>query len=198
MADIDGLVASAVAAFSTLARRGSSLTTGVAVVAAVVVGLAYLVGLAALGGGSRTVWAVVGGAGLLMAVGAPLLATFRLRLIPRRSARLVSELHTLLGRNEDAKRVIIDTVEAEPDAAASVSSRGGFAAGGIGGTRTPAVMMQFQRFSSLSDFATSDDTRNIANVARTIGSLPALVFTGIALTGVGAFLGFIFLLIWIF
>lgn len=198
MSEIDELVARAVAAVSTLARRGSSLTTGVAVVAAVVVGLAYLVGLAALDGGMRTVWAVVGGIGLLIAVGAPLLATFRLRSIPHKANHLVAELHTLVDRNNDAKRVVIDTVEAEPDAAASVSTRGGFGAGGIGGSRTPAVIVQFQRFSSLRNFATSDDVKNIASVSRTIGTLPVLVATGIALTGIGAFVGFVFMLIWIF
>ena len=163
MSDIDELVASAVAAVSTLARRGSSLTTGIAMVAAVVVGLAYVVGLAALGGTSRTVWAVVGGVGLVIAVGAPLLATFHLRSIPRKADRMVAELHTLLGRDDDARRVVIDTVEAEPDAAASVSTRGRFSAGGIAGTRTPAVMAQFQRLSRLGSFATSDDVRNIAS-----------------------------------
>ena len=44
----------------------------------------------------------------------------------------------------------------------------------------------------------SDDVKNLASVAQTVGSLPALVSAGILLTGLGGFLGFIFTLIWIF
>jgi len=135
---------------------------------------------------------------LLFAISAPLLATFRLRSIPRKAPRLTSELRTLINRDSDAKRVVIDTVEAEPASAESMNMRGGFAVGGFGGTRTPAVVMQFQRFSSLRSFANSDDMKNIASVAQAVGSLPGLVAGGLALTGIGAVLGFIFTLIWIF
>jgi hypothetical protein len=207
MSDIDALVDRAVAAVSTIARRGSTLTTGVAIVAALVFGAAYLVGLGAFGGTTRTVWAVVGGALLLVAVGAPLVASFRLRSIPKKANSLVGELRALIDRDESARRVIIDTVlsedgSAEPSAADSMDARrfaaGGFAAGGFGSARTPQVVMQFQRFSQLRSFATSDDVKNLAGVAQTVGSLPGLVSAGILLTGLGAFLGFIFTLIWIF
>jgi hypothetical protein len=207
MSDIDALVDRAVAAVSTIARRGSTLTTGVAIVAALVFGAAYLVGLGAFGGTTRTVWAVVGGALLLVAVGAPLVASFRLRSIPKKANSLVGELRALIDRDESARRVIIDTVlsedgSAEPSAADSMDARrfaaGGFAAGGFGSARTPQVVMQFQRFSQLRSFATSDDVKNLAGVAQTVGSLPGLVSAGILLTGLGAILGFIFTLIWIF
>lgn len=184
MSDVDALVDRAVSAVSTIARRGSTLTTGVALVAGVVLGATYLVGLAAFGGGMRTAWAIIGAVLLLVAVGAPLVASFRLRAIPQKANSLVGELRTLLGRDESARRVVIDTVESEP------STRGP--------QRKPAVIMEFQRFSKLSSFARSDDVRNLASVARTIGTLPVLVSAGILLTGVGAFLGFIFFLIWIF
>jgi hypothetical protein len=197
MSDIDALVDRAVSAVSTIARRGSTLTTGVAIVAALVFGAAYLVGLGAFGGSTRTAWAVIGGALLLVAVGAPLVASFRLRSIPKKANSLVGELRALINRNESARRVIIDTVEAEPSAAGSMDARG-FAAGGFGSARTPQVVVQFQRFSQLRSFATSDDLKNLASVAQTVGSLPALVSAGILLTGLGAFLGFIFTLIWIF
>ena len=198
MSDIDALVDRAVSVVSTIARRGSTLTTGVAIMAALVFGAAYVVGLAAFGGGTRTAWAIIGGVMLLVAVGAPLLATFRLRSIPHKANHLVGELRTLLNRDESARRVVIDTVEAEPGAAQSINTRGAFGAGGIGGTRSPEVVIQFQRLSQLRTFARSDDVRNIAHVARTIGSLPVLVSAGILLTGLGAFLGFVFFLIWIF
>ena len=209
MSDIDELVDKAVAVVSTLARRGSSLTTGVAVLAGLVFGAAYLVGLAAFGGTTRTVWAIVGGIGLLFAVGAPLLATFRLRAIPRKASSLAGELRTLVNRDSEARRVVIDTVEGQPESAQWTDVRGGISVGGLGssgfgsgrfggGSRTPPVVLQFQRFSSLRSLATSADVKNIASVAQTGGSLPGLVAGGIALTGIGAVLGFIFTLIWIF
>lgn len=198
MADVDALVDHAVAAVSALARRASSLTTGTAVAAAVIVGSAYLVGLAAFDGSARAGWAVVGGISLLFAVGAPLLATYRLRAIPRHKNDLVAELRTLLHRDDEAKRVVIETVEADPQDATLIYSRGGFAPGGTGGTRTPAAMAQFQRITSLGSFATADDLTHIATVGRTVRSLPRLVATGIVLTATGALLGFIFTLILIF
>lgn len=198
MADIDALVDRAVAAVSALARRASSLTTGVALVAAVVVGSAYLAGLAAFDGSSRTGWAVVGGITLLSAVGAPLLGTLRLRAIPRHANSLVAELRTLVHRDDEAKRVVVETVEAEPEDATLSYSRGRFAPGGIGATSTPASMAQFQRITSLRSFATADDLKHIAGVGRTVRSLPRLVATGIVLTATSALLGFIFTLILIF
>lgn len=208
MSEIDALVDRAVSAMSTIARRGSTLTTGVALVAAVVFGTTYLVGLAAFGGSTRTTWAVIGGVLLAIAVGAPLVASFRLRSIPKKASSLVGELKTLIDRDESARRVVIDTVlaedgSAEPSPADSTNvsggfATGGFASGGFGSSRTPQVVMQFQRFSQLRSFALSDDVKNLASVAQTVGSLPALVAAGILLTGLGAFLGFIFTLIWIF
>lgn len=198
MSEIDALVDRAVSAMSTIARRGSTLTTGVALVAALVLGTTYLVGLAAFGGSTRTAWVVIGGVLLVIAVGAPLLASFRLRSIPKKANSLAGELRTLIDRDESARRVIIDTVESEPGAAGSADFSGGFATGGLGSARTPQVVLQFQRFSQLRSFALSDDVKNLASVAHTVGSLPALVSAGILLTGLGAILGFIFTLIWIF
>lgn len=198
MADIDALVDHAVAAVSALARRASLLTTGTAVAAAVIVGSAYLVGLAAFDASARIGWAVVGGISLLFAVGAPLLGTYRLRAIPRHKNDLVAELRTLLHRDDEAKRVVIETVEADPQDATLIHSRGGFAPGRMGAARTPAAMAQFQRITSLGSFATADDLTHIATVGRTVRSLPRLVATGIVLTAAGALLGFIFTLILIF
>lgn len=203
MSEIDALVDRAVSAMSTIARRGSTLTTGVAIMAALVMGAAYLVGLAAFGGGTRSAWAVIGGVLLVVAVGAPLVASFRLRSIPKKANSLVGELRTLVDRDESARRVVIDTVESEdgsgaPKAANPTDAPGTFAAGGFTAARTPQVVLQFQRFSQLRNFARADDVKNLANVAQTVGSLPALVAAGILLTGLGAFLGFIFTLIWIF
>ena len=62
----------------TLARKGMSLATGVALVVLFIGGLSYLTGLAGLDGSARTVWTVLGLGMLVVAVGAPLLARWRL------------------------------------------------------------------------------------------------------------------------
>lgn len=169
------------------------MTTGVAIFAGVVVGAAYLVGLAAFGGGTRSVWAVVGAAMLLLAVGAPLLASFRLRSIPRKATTLASELRTLVSREGEAKRIVIETVEAEP----SMFDPSSFT--GFGGTaRSPVMLTQYQRFTALRGVASSEGVKTLTNVAQHLASLPGLLAIALLLSGLSAVLGFVFLLIWIF
>lgn len=193
MSDVDQLVDRALAAVTTLARRGSTVTTGVAIFAFLVVGAAYLVGLAAFGGGTRTAWAVVGATILLLAVGAPLLASFRLRSIPRNAASLAAELRTVLAGDGEAKRVVIETVEAD-DPNATEPTVVGFG----GAARAPMVSAQYQRFTTLRGVASSEGVSNLAAVAQRLASLPGLLAVALLLTMLSAVLGFVFLLIWIF
>lgn len=187
--DVDRLVDRALQALRTFAHRGSTLTTGVALMALFVVGLAYLVGLQALTGGARTVWMGLGAVMLVAAVGAPLLASFRLRAIPKHSTELASELRTLLGRNEDARRVVIETVAADAGDAPSMPS----------GRPVPVVVFQSQNYTRLSSMATAKDGfTTLAWAFHSLASLPGLLIVSMLLTGIGAFLGFIFLLVWIF
>lgn len=191
MNDVDGLVDRAIAGLGAVARKGSALTTGVAIVAAFVTGLAYLVGLAAFDGGTRTVWLVVGAALVIGAVGAPLLASFRLRSLPRQSSQLAGELRTLLHRSDEAKRVVVETVSWEDDGSPAPS--------GPGGRPMPAVVWQSQHYTTLRGVVGhTDDVKNLAAAFQRVASLPGLVSLGLVLTGLGGFLGFVFLLIWIF
>jgi len=186
--DVDRLVDVAVGAVARLARRGSVLTTGVALVAAVIVGGAYLIGIAAFTGGDRTIWLVAGGLLLAAAVGAPLLASVRLRGIPRRATALSSELRALLGRSEEAKRVVVETFDRESTADSGPTGR-----------QVPAIVVQGQQFSRLRTIAgSSGELATLIATLRRLATLPGLVAIGIALTGVGAVLGFVFFLIWIF
>jgi hypothetical protein len=210
MTDVDGLVERLVEQLAGLAGRASALTRSVAIVAAAVFGAAYLVGLAALGGGQRTVWAVVGGLALLVAVGAPLLATRRLRSIPKRTASLIGELRQLVDRDDDARRVVIDTVEVRNSTGTSTGTGAGteaeptrlgaqLAARGMRGDNAPPVILrQFQTFAGLRRLAAADGLKNVRSVAESVASLPGLIGCAIALTGIGAVLGFVFTLIWIF
>jgi len=187
--DLDRLVDRAMKALASFARRGSTITTGVALVALLVVGLAYLVGLAAFDGGARAVWIGVGAAMLVASVGAPLLASFRLRAIPRQSAALAAELHSLLGHDAEAKRVVIDTVAADDGATGTMPS----------GRPVPAVVFQSQHYTRLHTIVdTREGFTTLAAAFRSLAGLPGLISVGLALTGLGGFLGFVFLLIWIF
>lgn len=188
--DVGRLVDRAIDALGNMARKGSALTTGVAIVAAFISGLAYVVGLAAFDGGTRRVWLVVGAAIVVGAVGAPLLASFRLRSLPKQSAQLAGELRTLLRRSDDAKRVVVETVSWEDDATPRP---------GPGGRPMPAVVWQSQHYTTLRGLVgRSDDVKNLAAAFQRIATLPGLVTLGLALTGLSAACGFVFLLIWIF
>ncbi|CAN5479508.1 hypothetical protein BH24ACT5_BH24ACT5_22140 [soil metagenome] len=195
---IERLVEQAIGAVGSLARRGSTLTTGVAVIAGVVSIAAYLVGLAAFDGGARAVWAVVGAVLVVAAAGAPLLASMRLRRIPRQATALHTELRALLGRSDEARRVVVETVAHEPDD----DLKGDGAESeplAASASRTPAVVVQSQRFHSLRQLAaTSGDVKTLASVTASLASLPGLVAVGLVGTGIAAVAGFILTLIWIF
>jgi len=186
--DIDRLVDRALNALRTFAHRGSTLTTGVALMALFVVGLAYLVGLQAFTGGARTVWLGLGAVMLVASVGAPLLASFRLRSIPKHSTELATELRALL-RNDEARQVVIETVAADEGEAPAMPS----------GRPVPVVVFQSQNYTRLRTI--TDSTEGFARLAwafKNLASVPGLVIVSMILTGIGAFLGFVFFLIWVF
>ena len=87
MADVDELSRRATTLVTALARKGMSLATGVAVIVLIIGGLSYLTGLAGLTGSARALWTVLGLGMLVVAVGAPLLARWRLSSVIRRGTR---------------------------------------------------------------------------------------------------------------
>lgn len=182
--DVDRLVDAALGALSNLARRGSTLTTGVALLALLVVGLAYAIGIAALDGSAQSAWVVLGGVLLITAVGAPLLASLRLRAIPRSTTKLATELRGLLGQSDAARQVVIDTVaHDEPQA---------------DGRPLPAIVYQSQHYTTLRTLAgTSGDFKDLAVVFHRVATLPGLVAIGLLLTALGALCGFVLFLVWV-
>ncbi len=184
--DLDRLVSRAVHAVGNLARRGSMLTTGVGLIAFVITGAAYLVGLGAFDGGVRSVWVVLGAVLLFTAAGAPLMASYRLRAIPRHADELISELRMLIGRNDEARRVVIDTVAVDEEPATA-------------DTHAPVLLVQGGQFNTLNRIAVdAGDVPHLVRATRDLASLPSLLAIGLALTGFAAVLGFIFTLIWLF
>lgn len=187
MADVDELARRAVATVSTLAQRGVTLATGVAGAVAVVVGLVYLLGLVVLDGSIRAAWTIVGGVLVVIAVGAPLLARWRLTAVRRDAGELVTEVRTLLQRNSAAERVVIETFEAPPP-------------GSTAGRRPrPAVVVQTQQFTSLRQLVgTANDLRSLPGALSAVATFPALLAVAVLLTLVFVVLGVLFLIAWIF
>jgi hypothetical protein len=180
--EIDALARRAVAAVTGLARRATGLATGLAVLVGLVAAAAYLLGLAGLQGRTRSAWVVVGAALIVIAVGAPLLAAWRLRRIRTHSAALYEDVRTLLTRDAEAQRVVIETVEVQEGAAGSAS---------------PVVIGQTAQFTRLRQFRL-DDYRALPAALKAITTFPALIVLAILMLPVFAILGLVFLLTWAF
>ena len=185
MADLDELSRRTATLVTTLARKGMSVATGVAVVVGVIGGLSYLTGLAGLDGSAHSAWTVVGAAMLIVAVGAPLLARWRLSRVHRHVTQLVGEVRTLVARDPEAERVVIETVAYDQRDE------------GAGDLR-PVVYdtRQFNRLRVVSGRAS--DLRELPGALRAVTTFPLLLL--LALLGVVIFgiLGFFFLLAWLF
>jgi len=116
----------AVDMFLTLVRRGTALAVGtLAVVSFICVG-SFVLGLAALSADNRNAWIAIGGAFVVVGIGAVALAIFRLWLVKRSATELVVEVQQLLVGDRKTERVVIDTIEASEkvqDQSAVVMSR---------------------------------------------------------------------------
>jgi hypothetical protein len=185
MADVDVLARQTTTLVSNLARKGMTLATLIAAITLLVGGLSYLTGLAGLEGSARSAWAFVGAVMLVVAVGAPLLARWRLGGVRRHVDELLGEVRTLITRDPAAQRVVIETVAFDDDADEITDLR-------------PVVYetRQFNRLRSVS--VTAGDLRQLPGALRTVTTFPALL--AIALLGIVVFgiLGFFFLLAWAF
>jgi hypothetical protein len=185
MADVDELARRTTLLVSNLARKGMALATGLAVVTLLVGGSSYLTGLAGLDGSAHAAWRVVGAAMLVFAVGAPLLARWRLAGVRRRVDKIVGELRTLMTRSPEAQRVVIDTVAID-DQPPEISDL------------RPVVYdsRQFNRLRAVS--VGSGDLRELPAALLAVSKLPILLAIGLFGILVFGMLGFFFLLAWIF
>jgi hypothetical protein len=184
MPDVDQLARQTSALLSNLARKGMALATGLAVVTLLVGGLSYLTGLAGLDGSARSAWTVIGAVMLVGAVGAPLLARWRLAGVHRRIDTLVGEIRTLITRDPDAQRVVIETVAID-DQPAEISD-------------LRPVVYDSRQFNRLRTVSLGNDLRALPAALIAVGKLPGLL--AISLLGIVVFglLGFFFLLAWVF
>jgi len=189
MADLDALARSAVGTVTELARRASSLAVGFALFVGAVALVTYVLGLAALEGSTRSAWVVIGAALVVIAVGAPLLAAWRMRRIRAHAGALVTDVRTLLANNAEAEQVVIETVEVQPSPPGPARRPG----------TTPAVVGQTAQFTRLRRMAGSaDNLRALPGTMRAITTFPALLAVAALLMLVMLVLGLVFLLAWVF
>src|SRR4051794_12215206 len=113
MADVDVLARRAVDVATTFARRAGRLAIVATLFVAFIAVSSYLIGIVALSGSARSLWIILGGAMVIVAIGAPLLAAWRLLSVRRHTTELVGEVRRLIVGDPDAERVVIDTVESE-------------------------------------------------------------------------------------
>ena len=116
----------AVSMFMTLVRRGTALAGGVLAVVSVICIGGYALGVAALTDQGRVLWILLGGAFVVIGIGAVLLAITRLWLVKRSAFLLADEFQRLLEGDAREERVVIDTIEASEqvqDQSAVVMSR---------------------------------------------------------------------------
>ncbi len=185
--DVNALARRAVDVAVQFARRAGRLAVGVALFVAVVALSTYLIGLAALSGSARSGWVLIGGALVIVAVGAPLLAWWRLHRVRRHANELVDDVRRLITGNPEAERVVIDTVEAQPAPTAAPSGRQEL---------TVVGTQQFYRLRTISLGTTN--LRQLPSALYALTSFPALLAIALLLTVVFAVLGFVFLLVWLF
>jgi hypothetical protein len=182
MPDLDALARRAVDAVMLLARRGAMLALYVAIVTTLVVGAGFALGVAAMSGDVQSAWILIGGVLAVIAIGAPLLAGWRLLSVRRQAGDLVGEVRTLLSNDAQAERVVIETVDVGED--------------GTGGA-TPAVVGQTVQFSRLRAIAlNTENLRSLPGALRAVTTFPALLAIALVLMVVFGVLGFLFLIAW--
>jgi hypothetical protein len=187
MPDVDGLARRAVQFLALFARRAGRLAVAAGAFVAVIALITYAIGSAALSGGARSTWMILGGALVIVAVGAPLLAWWRLFSVRRHADELVGELSRLISGNSEAERVVIDTVEARPPPTGPPSGRQEL---------TVVGTQQFYRLRTLT--LGTDDLPQLSRAMTAATSFPGLLALGLLLSLVLGVLGFVFLLVWIF
>lgn len=178
MADLDELARRMAGLVANLADRGVRWAVRVAVLVALAAVATYLLGLAALDGPVGRVWPVLGAVIGLAAIAAPVLAAWRLRSVRKGAPELVSEVRTLMGRNADAQRVVIDTVETRPST----------------GERS-VVVYQNRDFGDLRRMAVNaDDLRALPGALAAVTTFPGLLIIGVLATLAFGFVSLIFLI----
>ena len=188
MAEVDELARRAVDVALRFARRAGRLAVVTALFIAFVGLMTFAIGRAALDGGADSTWTVIGAVLVVVAVGAPLLAWWRLATVRRYASELVDDVRRLITGDAEARRIVVDTVEAGAPSSAP--------APGTAQTRMLVTSQSFSRLRTVS--ISTGDLRRLPGAVTAVTSFPGLLALGRLLSLVLSVLGFVFLLVWIF
>jgi hypothetical protein len=188
VAELDDLARRAVDVALRFARRAGRLAVVTGLFIAFVGLVTYAIGRAALDGGADSAWTIIGAVLVIVAVGAPLLAWWRLATVRRYAGELADDVRRLIAGDAEAKRIVIDTVEAgEPSSLPPP------------GTAQTRMLVTSQSFSRLRTVSISTGgLRRLPGAVNAVTSFPGLLALGLLLSLVLSVLGFVFLLVWIF
>jgi hypothetical protein len=175
MADLDELTRRAVDSVLRLVSRAVSFAAKVAAVSAVICIPSFVLGLSVFDDGMETVWIVLGGFFLFVAVGGSLVAIWRLLSVRRHATQLSTELRTYLAGDEQARRTVIETVES--------------------GEQTGTSVIVWSRQFGTIDATTAGAQQypRLSEGLRAVTTFPLIMIVTALVTAVFAFLGVIFL-----
>jgi hypothetical protein len=165
-----------------LVRRANALAGGVLMFAVVACVGGFLLGLAAFGDDGRRVWVVVGGGLAAWAIGAVLLAMWRLRAIRKGAGLLTGEVRSLMSGDSDSERHVVETMRVTEDSTE------------IG------VVQVTRQYSSLGDLVRgqSDEHPQLALTLASITSFPAKMLLATAIGFGFLAMSFVFVLMLLF
>lgn len=182
--DVDQLVQQITAWLTTVTRRAGRIARAVLVVVAIVSITSFSIGLAALDGGMRTVWIVLGAAFGIVAVGAVVVAWWRVSSIRRHVPEIAGDVRTMLSDTTDHSRTVIESIVIDRD--------------GDGDRDRPnsgtALVVGREMFQFREVIGTGAETSaRLTAVMTAVTSFPVLLVVGFLIAVVFAFLLVIFL-----
>ncbi len=174
---VGDLAQRAVDAFLTLVRRGTRLAVGTLAIVTLICLGSFALGMAALSGGVETAWILLGGVGLVVAIGSILLAMFRLWAITSISVALVSDLRAVISSDPGVERVVIETVESSD------------------GVQDQSAVVMSRQFFRMNDSVTrAGQFVALSAALKAVTSFPLLMMLSVATTFGFAMLAFLFAL----
>lgn len=180
MSELDQLAQRVAATVTTIAAKAVGFARKLLVIVAVVCIGSFLLGIAAFDGTARSVWIVLGAVFAALAIGGPLFAMWRIRLVTRHVPELVDEVRTLITQGPGTGRTIIDTFDAD-DPGRPADNR--------------SAITLTREVAGLRGLVGSglDGSARLAAAVIALTRFPATVLSAIAISLVFAFLGVIFL-----
>lgn len=189
MSDVESAVRRSVIGIDRFARAMSRWATRILAVTVVVCGGGFLLGLAALDGGIETVWAVLATVFGAIAIGAAIIARWRVGAVRRHLPELAAEVRSLVTAGDSSAQAVIETFAIDPDDT-SAAGRGDGAPG------DGSAIVWSRRVYGMRGVATDGFGRatRLGAAVAALTTLPLLVLLAIAISIVFTGCALVFLL----